>query len=62
MSTRLVDEQLVMGKPAAARLVTSTDAAPDANASPIERTGIAVLLEHQFSVHKVRRFKPAPWP
>ena len=42
------------------RLVTLTNSAPDPNASPLERTGIAALLERQFSVDAVRRFKPAP--
>ena len=42
------------------RLVTLTNSAPDPDASPLERTGIAALLERQFSVDAVRRFKPAP--
>ena len=42
------------------RLVTLTNSAPDPNASPLERTGIAALLERSFSVDAVRRFKPAP--
>ena len=42
------------------RLVTLTNSAPDPNASPLARTGIAALLERQFSVDAVRRFKPAP--
>ncbi len=42
------------------RLVTLTNSAPDPTASPLERTGIATLLERQFSVDAVRRFKPAP--
>ena len=47
-------------KEAGFRLVTLTNSAPDPNASPLERTGIATLLERQFSVDSVRRFKPAP--
>jgi 2-haloacid dehalogenase len=42
------------------RLVTLTNSAPDPDASPLERTGIARLVERQFSVDPVRRFKPAP--
>ena len=42
------------------RLVTLTNSAPNPTASPLERTGIAGLLERQFSVDAVRRFKPAP--
>lgn len=42
------------------RLVTLTNSAPDPTASPLERAGIAALLERQFSVDAVRRFKPAP--
>ena len=42
------------------RLVTLTNSAPDPQASPLERAGIAALLERQFSVDAVRRFKPAP--
>ena len=42
------------------RLVTLTNSAPDPSTSPLERTGIAALLERQFSVDAVRRFKPAP--
>ncbi len=42
------------------RLVTLTNSAPDPKASPLERTGIAALLERSFSVDMVRRFKPAP--
>ncbi len=42
------------------RLVTLTNSAPDPEASPLARTGIARLVERQFSVDAVRRFKPAP--
>ena len=47
-------------KGAGFRLVTLTNSAPDPSAKPLERTGIAPLLERQFSVDAVRRFKPAP--
>ena len=42
------------------RLVTLTNSAPDPDGSPLERAGIAPLVERQFSVAAVRRFKPAP--
>lgn len=42
------------------RLVTLTNSAPHPGASPVERTGIGGLVERQFSVDAVRRFKPAP--
>ena len=42
------------------RLVTLTNSAPDPAVNPLERAGIAPLLERQFSVDAVRRFKPAP--
>lgn len=42
------------------RLVTLTNSAPDPDVSPVERTGIGRLVERQFSVDAVRRFKPAP--
>lgn len=41
------------------RLVTLTNSAPDPDVSPLARTGIAPLVERQFSVDAVRRFKPA---
>lgn len=42
------------------RLVTLTNSAPDPTANPVERTGLGRLVERQFSVAPVRRFKPAP--
>ena len=42
------------------RIVTLTNSAPDPAASPLERSGIARLVDRQFSVEAVRRFKPAP--
>ncbi len=42
------------------RLVTLTNSAPDPEVNPLERSGIARLVERQFSVDAVRRFKPAP--
>ena len=42
------------------RLATLTNSAPDPQADPLARTGIAALLERRFSVDPVRRFKPAP--
>ena len=42
------------------RLVSLTNSAPDPEVSPVERTGIGRLVERQFSVDAVRRFKPAP--
>ena len=42
------------------RLVTLTNSAPDPDASPRARAGIAALVERQFTVDAVRRFKPAP--
>ncbi len=47
-------------KNAGFRLVTLTNSAPDLEASPLQRSGIARLTERQFSVDAVRRFKPHP--
>lgn len=47
-------------KEAGFRLVTLTNSAPDPEASPMERSGIAARVERQFSVDAVRRFKPHP--
>ncbi len=47
-------------KEAGFRLVTLTNSAPDPGVNPLERAGIAALLERQFSVDTTRRFKPAP--
>lgn len=42
------------------RIVTLTNSAPDPEVDPLERAGIARLVERRFSVDAVRRFKPAP--
>lgn len=42
------------------RLVTLTNSAPDPQVNTIERSGIGRLVEHQFSVDPLRKFKPAP--
>ena len=42
------------------RLATLTNSAPGPQGSPIDRAGIADLFERAFTVHAVRRFKPAP--
>ena len=42
------------------RLVTLTNSAPTAQGSPIDRAGIADLFDRAFSVHDVKRLKPAP--
>ena len=42
------------------RLVTLTNSAPDPDVNPIAREGIGALVERQFSVDPLRRFKPAP--
>jgi 2-haloacid dehalogenase len=41
------------------RLVTLTNSAPDPQVNPIERSGIGRMVERQFSVDPLRRFKPA---
>ncbi len=47
-------------KAAGFRLATLTNSAPDPEASPIERSGVAARVERQFSVDAVRRSKPHP--
>jgi 2-haloacid dehalogenase len=42
------------------RLVTCTNSPPDPKASPLKHAGIDGWFEKSFSVHRVRRFKPAP--
>ena len=42
------------------RLVTLTNSAPGPSPTPLERAGIDGYFERSFSVHAVRRFKPAP--
>ena len=42
------------------RLVTLTNSAPATSPTPLERAGISIYFERNFSVHEVGRFKPAP--
>jgi 2-haloacid dehalogenase len=42
------------------RLVTLTNSAPDPQGSVLQRAGLDHYFERFFSVHEVRRFKPAP--
>jgi len=42
------------------RLVTLTNSAPDPQGNPLERTGLNQYFERMFSVHDLRKFKPAP--
>jgi len=42
------------------RLVTLTNSAPDPQGNPLERTGLNRYFERMFSVHNLRKFKPAP--
>ena len=42
------------------RLMALTNSPPDKDGSALERAGLAHLIERQFSVDSVRRFKPAP--
>jgi 2-haloacid dehalogenase len=42
------------------RLVTLTNSAPSPSPTPLELAGIAGHFERGFSVHEIRRFKPAP--
>jgi len=44
------------------RLVTLTNSAPTAVEQQLANAGLASLFERSFSVHSVRRFKPAPEP
>jgi 2-haloacid dehalogenase len=53
-------EGLQLLKDAGFRLTTLTNSPPDENGSPLEHAGLAHFIERQFSVHTVRRFKPAP--
>ena len=41
------------------RMVTLTNSSPDAGSSALDKSGIAHYFEKQFSVHGVKRFKPA---
>lgn len=42
------------------RLVTLTNSPPNPAGSPLDRAGLGHLVERQFSVDAVRRYKPAP--
>lgn len=42
------------------RLVTLTNTPPGASPTQLDRAGLAEFFEQSFSVHEVRRFKPAP--
>lgn len=42
------------------RLVTLTNTAPDPQGNALQRAGLDHYFERFFSVHEVRRFKPAP--
>lgn len=55
-----VSEALNLLREADFRLMTLTNSPPDENGSPLERAGLGHFFERQFSVHEVRRFKPAP--
>jgi len=55
-----VPEGLRLLSEAGFRLMTLTNSPPDKDGSALERAGHADLIERQFSVDSVRRFKPAP--
>jgi len=55
-----VPEGLRMLRDAGFRLMTLTNSPPGREGTPLERAGLAPLFERQFSVDRVRRFKPAP--
>lgn len=55
-----VPEGLRILREAGFRLMTLTNSPPDKEGSALERAGLATFFERQFSVHSVRRFKPAP--
>lgn len=42
------------------RLVTLTNSAPTTSPTPLERAGISIYFERNFSIHNLGRFKPAP--
>lgn len=54
------DKGLRVLKEAGFRLMTLTNSPPTENGSPLDRAGLAHFFERQFSVDRVRRFKPAP--
>jgi 2-haloacid dehalogenase len=53
-------EGLQLLKDAGFRLTTLTNSPPDKDGTPLEHAGLAHLIERQFSIDTVRRFKPAP--
>lgn len=55
-----VPEGLRLLRDAGFRLMTLTNSPPDKDGSALEGSGLAHLIERQFSVDSVRRFKPAP--
>lgn len=55
-----VPEGLLLLRNAGFRLMTLTNSPPDKDGGALERTGLSHLIERQFSVDSVRRFKPAP--
>jgi 2-haloacid dehalogenase len=55
-----VPEALRLLREADFRLMTLTNSPPDKEGSPLERAGLAHYFERQFTVDRVRRFKPAP--
>ena len=55
-----VSEALGRLRDAGFRLATLTNSAPSASPTPLEKAGLAPLLEAPLSVDAVRRFKPAP--
>jgi 2-haloacid dehalogenase len=54
------DKGLQLLKEAGFRLVTLTNSPPGKNGTPLDRAGLAHYFERQFSVDRVRKFKPAP--
>lgn len=55
-----VPEALARLRDAGFRLATLTNSAPSASPTPLEKAGLAPLLEASLSVEAVRSFKPAP--
>jgi 2-haloacid dehalogenase len=55
-----VPKGLRMLKDAGFRLMTLTNSPPNSEGSAVDRSGLAPLIERQFSVDSVRKFKPAP--
>jgi 2-haloacid dehalogenase len=55
-----VPEGLRLLKEAGFRLMTLTNSPPSEGGTPLERAGLSHSIERQFSVDRVRKFKPAP--